>query len=186
MFKPPSLAPYNYRLLLWFLRAIAAPSMIGRQISSAVRSFSWHTIYLMCPPTRINPKMSTMTNSVVYYAELDEQLLPLKYSVTHQQKCDGEQSFCTHVSSDLRGKSVLRVKWWMFMYEAQAIVWCSTSVAMYVPIRSSQTRPHYNVAEEGFWKILKIWWLGFLLGRRRILYQVASNLALRLFHQKHM
>jgi len=58
MFEPTSLAPHSFHLLLRLLRAIAAPSMMRRKISSAIRSFSWHTNSFTCPPTSTNQRMS--------------------------------------------------------------------------------------------------------------------------------
>jgi hypothetical protein len=172
--------------------------MIPPHNSSTFYGAPWY--FFRCPQVLLTHQLldvSTNKNKSKY-VKYDEQrglvcgtwrtiqLLPMKYSVTRQQKCEGEQSCCWHVSSDLRRTSFLRMKWWIVLYETQAIVWCSTSVAMNVPIWSSQKRPHYNAAEEECWKILQMWWLEFLVVRRWILWQVASNLALRLTHQKPM
>jgi len=57
----------------WFLCAKAAPSMKRRDLSFAVRSFTWHTKYFTRSPTQINQRMSSMTKKVANYADLDGQ-----------------------------------------------------------------------------------------------------------------
>ena len=83
LFELPSMYPHAFRFPLWFLRPVAAPFIMRRDISSATHSFSWHTNPFTYPPQRINQWMSSMTNGVAKYADLDHQFNHFQWSPRH-------------------------------------------------------------------------------------------------------